>query len=167
MRSKKLFGIINTINIALWFIIISNLTLSYYNVTLAGYHFQATSSYENDFDYFLVPGICTLIFVSFFFTCLRLNKLYGSTSLLSDRARLIGPLVSIFSSILTLLFIWVSIGKIRNSFKYELINYGRPFIISITFFSFTITSIYLNVAYWFIRKKIKSQFSNEITQIGN
>ena len=146
MKSKKLFGIINTLNTGLWIIF-----------------FVFLIRRNNIGDDFFIFAILASIAFLFSFFCYRLTKIFRAVIPLTDGSRLIGPIIVVLFSLLIIFSDWNSIVMIKNWVLYGL---GNVVFINVVFLALSICSTYLCIAYWIIRKEIQTQLTGLITDLG-
>jgi len=158
VKNKRLFGIVNTLNIVLWIAFIINRLWDYYSTNYI--------NHESDGALFLILGILSIIVFLFSFFCYKLTKTFRAALPLSDSSRLIAPIIVILYTILTMILAWISISNFKNYFAYRFSGYESWILISLVLDTLSITSIYLCIAYWIIRKEIKTQLTGIITDLG-
>lgn len=158
MKNKKTFGIVNTLNLALWLCFLMNFIWQNY----FGNYFY----YRNNFDILLIPGIFTIIVFSFYFFCFKLNRSFNEALPLSDATRIAGAITAVLFSIITLIFLWLFIEQLLDYFTTKFPRFENRIPIHFILPAFCFTSTYLCIAYWVIRKKVKTQLSNIISTIG-
>jgi hypothetical protein len=107
-----------------------------------------------------------IIIVPFYWACLSVLRAYRSGYQLSKRNRTYGSIITILYKVLT---IFLLIGSIDLVFKFSENGFGIDWMSLAAFILFwlsTITSIYLVISYWVIRKHINSLFAQTLSQIG-
>jgi hypothetical protein len=157
VKNKRSFGIINTLNILLWIAFLTNRTWNYYS--------EAHFSYERDDSLFVILGIFATIVFLFSFFCYKLIKTFRAALPLSDSSRLIGPVIVVFFTLLTLIFDWFSISNFKNYFTGKFTGYNWIFM-DLILLALSITSTYLCIAYWIIRREILRQLKDIIADLG-
>jgi hypothetical protein len=155
VKNKRLFGIINTLNIVLWIIFFAYRIWGDYTETY----------YDQNEGLFVVSVIFLTIVFLFSFFCYELNKTLKAALPLSDSSRLIGPVIVILFTLVTMIFDWISVSNFKYYFADKLPGYKWIFI-DLVLLALSITSTYLCFAYWIIRKEIKKQLTVIITDLG-
>jgi hypothetical protein len=130
------------------------------------------SSYESDTDGFLFFMIfllllLVLIVAPFTFSCYILNKAHKQHLQLSKRADTFGIVFGIFYSLFSLLQIFGCIKIINDYFKYDEGRNYRLTVLYLITICFTITSVYLSIGYWKIRKRVVSRLATVVSELGS
>jgi hypothetical protein len=157
VKNKRLFGIINTLNILLWIAFIVNRIWVYYGDTYFSDH---------DDSLFIVLAILSTIVFLFCFFCYKLIKTFRTAPPLSDSSRLIGPIIVILFTILTMIFDWIAVTQFKYYFSYRFWNFDSRTMMDLVLLALGITSTYLCIAYWIIRKRIQTQLTGIIADLG-
>ncbi|MGC4103267.1 hypothetical protein [Ferruginibacter sp.] len=158
MKNKRLFGIVNTVNIALWIAFMINRLWDFFGI--------AYVSFEQDWSVFIFFGITLIIVFSFSFFCYKLIKALKYGLPLSDSSRLIGPIFAVIVTLFTIFLIWLSIDQIKNYFTYRFPALNRGIVTDLIIMAICITSSYLCIAYWVIRNQVKKQLTGIIADLG-
>ena len=108
-----------------------------------------------------------MIFLGFYCISFNLDRAYRQGFDLTKKDKTFGAIFSTVFALLTLLLVSGTVTIIISYFKtgpgFTIPNIFSHFI----FLSLTITSVYLSIHYWKIRKATKSQFINVVEEIGN
>ncbi|MEI9955228.1 MAG: hypothetical protein WDM90_02740 [Ferruginibacter sp.] len=107
-----------------------------------------------------------MVFSFFDFACFRLLKTYKAGLTLSKKSKIIGTISAIAFASLNLLLLIGCYYFILMYLQKSEIHTIKLFINHFIYWGLTITSVYLNIAYWIIRNQIKSQLANTISTIG-
>lgn len=158
MKNKKTFGVINILNLTLWLCFIMNFIWHNY--------FENNFYYQINYDTLLFPGIFTVIVFSFYFFCFKLNRSFKEALPLSNATRIAGAIVAVLFSIITLIFLWLFFEQLLDYFNTKFSRFEIRIPIHFILPAFCFTSTYLCIAYWIIRKRVKTQLSNIISAIG-
>lgn len=149
----KIFNIIATINICLWFAFL----------IIRLYFLEGTYSFTGISDALLVPGILSLVTILFTLFCFKLSKAFDKKQQMSDGLRIVAPLIVILYTLITVFFTFVVIDDIKNylSMSFQVEALGNILILC-----FTITSLYLCTVFWVIRKKLGIMLNTIVEEIG-
>ena len=154
ITKTKLFNFTATINICLWFAYL-----------FTRFIFQeGIYSYNSMLDALLVPGIFTLIVIMFISYCFKLSKAFNTKRQMSDGVRIVAPLFAALFTLLTVFFAFVTITGFQIFLSTDLLIIS---LINVLILGFTITSLYLCIAFWMMRQQFKKIQNNIINQIGS
>ena len=156
MKNIKAFKTINILNIVfcLSFVVLLDIRNFYLNRS-----------------FFLAPFIILnfsflLIIVPFCWACIFLLKDYKTGLQMSKRARISGIVISLLYTIIVLFLIYGSFDLIKHFFNYRIKNDWLQRTAIFLLWLSTITSIYVVINYWVIRKHINLTFAKSVSQIG-
>jgi hypothetical protein len=155
MKSRKLFEISYILNFLLFVMLIA----------------KANINSVDTGDNSVVIIFSTLIGLAAFlfdWACFILYKLYKSGAELSSGAKVSGTFAYVIFTLLTLPVLYLAITTIVSYFTYNYRYFSLSNILYHLFFwMLTITSVYLNIMYWVIRKQINVQMTKKVTDLGN
>lgn len=157
MKSKIFFRLSNFLNF-----IFSSIF-----VCLAIYAFVARRNSEKNMSIsILFILIFLLIVVPFNWLCFSLHNIYQSSLQLSKKAKAWGTFFFILFSVLAALQIIGSVEIIADLISNPPSRTTGLLLFALLFSAITITSVYLCISYWFIRRQSERQFINVIAQLG-
>jgi hypothetical protein len=157
VKNKRLFDIINTLNIVLW--------ITFFTYRIWGLYRETYTSYEHNEGLLIIFGIFIIIVILFSFFCYKLSKTFKTALPLSDSSRLIGPIIVVLFTLLTIIFDWMSISNFKYYFTGRLPGYNWIFI-NLVLLALSITSTYLCIVYWVIRRGVQKQLTGIIAGLG-
>ena len=156
MKSIKAFEIITILNFAfcLSFVVLLDIRNLYFNRS-----FFLTGFIILNFSFLLIIG-------PFCWTCISLVKDYKCGLQMSKRAKIFGIVLSLLYTVLLFFLIYGSFDLINRFFNYRIKNDWLQRTAIVLLWLSTITSIYLAISYWMIRKQINLTFAQSVSQIG-
>ena len=160
MKSKKLFGVINFLNFILS---AAFLLLVVYSVVI-----EKGNLKNNDITGLTILSLAFLLIIApFNWICYALHKTYKLNQQLSKRAKISGAICSTLFSLLAVLETIGTIELIDEISGKKIYTSDRLILFFSGFCLMTLTSLYLSVSYWFVRRQTKVQFVDIVAQLGN
>ncbi|MGG9960426.1 hypothetical protein [Ferruginibacter sp. SUN106] len=159
MKNRKLFELNYILNATLFLAFLGNAIVVNLSSDNTSEHFL--------FVFVFLSLLFILVVAPFNFACYTLNKACKTGLQLSKRADIFGTVCYIFFNILSVLLVIGFIDLINDYFKYSLSTTTRGIFFYSIYFFFTITSVYLSISYWIIKRKFKTQIINMVSALGN
>lgn len=123
---------------------------------------------EDDILAIVVLSFTFLFIVApFNWLCYALHKTYKLNQQLSKKIKVLGLICSILFSLLTVVEMIGAIDlvtKISSDKIYDTIGFISFFV---GFCLITLTSLYLSISYWFVRRQTKIQFVDIVAELGD
>jgi hypothetical protein len=157
MKNYKLFQISYTVNFVFCLCVLG----------IASYRFISNwNSDKLNLYFFLFCLFIIVVFSTFDWVCYQLLYFIKTGSLLSAKLRIAGVIFSIICLLICFFcifgFITIISGMIERRSLYSIDQY----IFLCPFLGLVVTSIYLCISYWLLRKRLNLNFTNTIENFG-